>query len=93
MSKQETPERIIVDSKLIEYMIYDRNTEVLEVMYKSGGYKGQLKKYTEFGAGALDYIVNHESPGKALQGVLRKRDKKLAGKSIFHRILRAINVF
>jgi hypothetical protein len=93
MSKQEPLERIPVDSKLIEYMVYDRNTEVLEVMYKGGPNKGKQKKYKDFSAGALDHIVNHKSPGAALVSVLRKREKKTDKKNIFQRLLQAINMF
>ena len=86
MTKQVLQEKIFVESKLIEFLIYNYQTNLLEVKYKQGKHKGELRKYSNFDSSALDTILQSDSPGKTLLSTLKQIKEEEANKSVFHKI-------
>ncbi len=86
MIKQVLQEKYVVSSKLIEYLIYDHQTKLLQVKYKSGKNKGELKSYKNVDSSAVDVIVQSESPGKALMSILKQIKAEQEEQSMFAKI-------
>ena len=87
MIKQVVEEKTILDSKLVEYILYNHGSKQLDVKYKSGKNKGKVKKYYDIDSSAVDYVIQSSSPGKALISALKQIEKEKASKSFFHRML------
>lgn len=68
-------------SSLIQYVIYDYHNEVLQVKYKRGKRKGQLKTYKNISTQEYEWIMSSDSQGKSLLYVLAQ--KKEEDKSFF----------
>ena len=72
MEKIHTPE-----SSLIDCLMYDKNQQLLQVMYKRGKHQGKLRKYKRFPEESFANITRGASKGQSLILELRRyRDEK-----------------
>lgn len=72
MNRQVLKERFFLNSKLLEFVIYDYESKTLEVKYKQGKHKGELRKYKDFDSSALHMVIQSDSPGSTLMGILKQ---------------------
>ncbi|MEH0156669.1 KTSC domain-containing protein [Limibacter armeniacum] len=81
--KVQTPE-----SSLIEFMVYDFDSEILQVKYKRGKRKGQVRTYKRISNKEYGWIMKSSSKGRALLTVLTQhRNEEVGVMSFFRRLL------
>ena len=73
MEKEIIREKFRVKSSLIDYLIYDYQKKELEVRFKRGRYKGEVRSYGGVTKNELDSILTAESPGRRLLKVIAKK--------------------
>lgn len=87
--KEVLLERVVPESStLVEYMIFDAQTRLLEVKYKRGKHKGKSKRYKNFSREEFEYITDAESIGKRLLSVLKKREMDKERASLWGKLKR-----
>lgn len=67
VEKINTPE-----STLIDFLIYDKQKNVLQVSYKRGKHTGNIRSYPNFPVDSFDMIITSHSKGKALLRELKR---------------------
>lgn len=87
--KEILMEKVVPESSsLVEYLIFDAKSKLLEVKYKRGKYKGKSRKYKNFSKEEFEYITDAESIGKRLLSVLKKREMDRERDSIWGKFKR-----
>lgn len=66
-------EKIITPkSTLVDFLIYDKQTTLLQVAYKRGKHAGKIREYKNFPADSYDMILTSNSKGRALLRELKR---------------------
>jgi len=85
-AKEIIEEKInIKGSSLIEFIIYNRKTFLLQVKYKRGKYKNQIKLYEGIVADEYNQVMESHSKGRTLMKVPKKKKEENAWHNRFLR--------
>ncbi|ANQ51314.1 KTSC domain-containing protein [Flammeovirga yaeyamensis] len=63
-------------SSLIEFLIYNKQDNILQVSYKRGKHSGKVITYRDFPADSFDMIITSESQGRTLLRELKRYKKE-----------------
>ncbi len=62
----------ITRSSLIDFVVYNYQTRVMQVKFKRGKHRDMVKEYTDVTFEDFNEIITAESPGRALLKVLKR---------------------
>ncbi len=87
-SREIIEEKIYIkSSSLIEYVVYNRTTLLLQVKYKRGKHKNKVRFYEGITADEYNQIMQSKTKGRALVKVLKhKREEN----KWYNRLLRVL---
>ncbi len=75
MSSEIIKTKVTVNSSLIDSIVYDRSTKVMEVFYKRGAYKDKPLVFSNVEAEQYEAILASSSVGRVIERLRRERHK------------------